>query len=38
MFSNVALRLGEKLLFAVIAEFIYCNGIYKMDGRQFISL
>ena len=36
MFSNMALRLGKKLLFAVGAEFISCNDIYKMNKIQLI--
>mgnify|MGYP006963838114 CR=1 FL=1 len=36
MFSSMALRLGKKLLFVVIAEFICCNDIYKMIERKLI--
>ena len=36
MFSNMALRLGRKLLFAVMAEVTCCNDIYKMNKRQLI--
>ena len=38
MFSSMALRLGKKLLFVVIAEFIFCNDIYKMIERNFILI
>ena len=37
MFSCMAPGLGKKLLFAVIAESICYNDIYKMNERQFIS-
>ena len=36
MFSRMVLRLVKKLLFAVIAEFICYNDIYKMNVRQLI--
>ena len=36
MFSSMLLRLGEKFLFAGIAEFICCNDIYNMNERQLI--
>ena len=36
-FSSTALRLGKKLLFAVIGEFICCNDSYKTNERQLIS-
>ena len=36
MFSRMALRLVKQLLFAVIAEFICYNDIYKMNERQLI--
>ena len=36
MFSSMLLRLGEKFLFAGIAEFICCNDIYIMNERQLI--
>ena len=36
MFSNMALRLGRKLLFAVMAEVTCYNDIYKMNKRQLI--
>ena len=38
MFSIMVLRLGKKLLFAAIAEFICCNDILKMNERQLIPL
>ena len=36
MFSRMVLRLVKQLLFAVIAEFICYNDIYKMNVRQLI--
>ena len=36
MFSRMVLRLVKQLLFAVIAEFICYNDIYKMNVRQWI--
>ena len=36
MFSRMVLRLVKQLLFAVIAEFISYNDIYKMNVRQLI--
>ena len=36
VFSNMALRLGKKLLFAVMVEFTCCNDIYKLNKRQLI--
>ena len=36
MFSRMVLKLGKKFLFAVIAEFICCSDINKMNERQLI--
>ena len=36
MFFSMALRLGKKLLFVVIAEFICRNDIHKMIERKLI--